>query len=686
MRQQSKKMLLAHKTKWSFMRQQSNKMLLALKTKWSFMRQQFKKKLLVIKTNCYFLLSTAKFRKAFLFVICGVVAIFYMIAYMLPESSEDVSKLIDSYVFRYIIFLIPASVTLYVFTYRERKEAFYNSTKANFVTDLFYCQLIVALCNFVTIIVYAFSPWEFLKSNNQGIFIIILSFITLGLVLYYGVKLFSSINFTAFRTELNKKSKGKTELLINSLEISYPKRKYECDTDREKEEIFIDGYVEKGYHYKSYIKIDPSDFIGELCTILESQYQLLHSNLKKSSQTSISDSYELIHKNAEEIFQNIINFSSNDKTNELIGLIMNSEKKFKSIVDLYQTLIFRNKELINESNKESFTKLNQQFIQSLFSFTPTYLKSDSKKCFKENVNETLEDYEEKLMNIFFGALFDLFISSIKNDNLEFSYILEEYYDVVKSKIDIEVAVGEDSIEKFTRKLHDLEISLAAWATTHNELKVLTETFIVILRHTKDEPSELKEPIESKELNKFKNNNVNKPTTKEVDFTKAFKRLPEKNESEVNKHKESYLRNLIYLMIKGHELGYYEIVGYLVKVTCSNFSSKDILDQLDEICKAEMPKAKANAGKITKNHGFYHYILHEFSFEHCFKKTFILLKVHLEDEDTKGEFELDVNHYFKDKKELKYFEDKVLVAGKDYGMLSVNRFVEIRKASKEVVSV
>lgn len=47
---------------------------------------------------------------------------------------------------------------------------------------------------------------------------------------------------------------------------------------------------------------------------------------------------------------------------------MNSEKKFKSIVNLYQTLIFRIKELINESNKESFTKLNQQFIQSLFSF------------------------------------------------------------------------------------------------------------------------------------------------------------------------------------------------------------------------------------------------------------------------------------------------------------------------------
>ncbi|HHP1135906.1 hypothetical protein ACIKIA_25470 [Bacillus thuringiensis] len=644
------------------------------------MWQQFKKNILVINTNWYFLLSTAKFRKAFLFVICGIIATFYMIAYMLPESSEDVSKLIESYVFRYIIFLIPASVTLYVFTYRERKEAFYNSTKANFVTDLFYCQLIVALCNFVAIIVYAFSPWEFLKSNNQGLFIIILSFITLGLVLYYGVKLFSSINFTAFRTELNKKSKGKTKLLINSLELSYPKRKYECDTDREKEEIFIDEYVEEGYHYKSYIKIDPSDFIGELCTILESQYQLLHSNLKKSSQTSISDSYELIHKNAEEIFQNIINFSSNDKTNELIGLIMNSEKKFKSIVDLYQTLIFRIKELINESNKESFTKLNQQFIQSLFSFTPTYLKSDSKKCFKENVNDTLEDYEEKLMNIFFGALFDLFITSIKNDNLEFSFILEEYYDVVKSKIDIEVAAGEDSIEKFTGKLHDLEISLAAWATTHNELKVLTETFIVILRHTKKEPSE------AKELNEFQNDSVNKSTIKEVDFTKAFERLPEKSESVVNKHKESYLRNLIYLMIKGHELGYYEIVGYLMKVTCSNFSSKDILNQLDEINRTEMPKARAKTGKITKNHGFYHYILHEFSFEHCFKKTFILLKTHLEDENTKGEFDLDVNLYFKDEKEQKYFEDKILAAGEDYGMLSVNRFVEIRKDSKEVVSV
>lgn len=291
------------------------------------------------------------------------------------------------------------------------------------------------------------------------------------------------------------------------------------------------------------------------------------------------------------------------------------------------------------------------------------------------MNDTLEDYEEKLMNIFFGALYDFFISSIKNDNLKFSYILEEYYDVVKSKIDIEVVQGEDSIEKFTRKLHDLEISLAAWATTHNELKVLMETFIVILRHTT-----------ARESSESKDNKVNKqvPKTK-LDLTRAFEKLPEKSEPKVNKHKESYLINLIYLMIKGHELGYYEIVGYLLKVICSNFSSKDILDQLDEIYKAEMPKTRKRMKKITKNHGFYHYILHEFSFEHGFKKTFILIIIHLEDEDTKGEFELNVNNYFRDEKEQKYFEGKIFSAVEDYGMLSVNRLVDIRKSSKDVVN-
>ncbi|MDQ0999778.1 hypothetical protein QFZ28_000178 [Neobacillus niacini] len=637
------------------------------------MWQQFKKSLLIIKikTNWHFLLSRAKFRKAFIPAICGLVALFYLITGLLPEfsNSTKIPTLITSFVFRYILFLIPASVTLYVFTYRERKEAFYNSTKSNHVTDLFYRQLSISLLSLFLIILYVFSP---LNSNNHGLFIIILSFIALFLVTYYGVVLFSSINFTSFMSRLNGMSKKKTQLLIDSLNIAYPERQHTLYTEYKEEEIFIDEHVKEGYYYKSYIKVDPSDFIEELCTIIESEYQLLHSNLKKSSQTSISDSYNLIHKNADDIFQNIINFSSNDKTNELVGLIMNSEKGFKLIVYLYQTLIFRIKELINESNKESFTKLNKEFIQSLFNFTPTYLIADSKENFKPNVNEKLEEYEEQLMNIFFGAIFDLFISSIKNDNLEFSYILEEYYNVVKSKIDIEVATGEDSIEKFTKKLHDLEISLAAWATTHDELKVLTETIIVILRNTNNKKNEPKDERVNTQAKIGK-----------VDFTTAISNLSEKNQSKANKHKESYLRNLLYLMIKGHELGYYEIVGYLVKVTCSNFNSKDILDQLGEIYKTDMLKTRENMEKITKDHGFYHYILHEFSFEHCFKKTFTLIKIHLEDEDTRGVFTQNDN-VFRNDKELTYFEGKVLAAGKDYGMLSVNRLVDIRKAeaSKE----
>lgn len=653
------------------------------------MSQQFKKSLLFIKTNWVFLLSTAKFRRAFIPAIYGFLVVIYLIMNLFPESSsKGISNLINSHVFRYIIFLIPASVTLYVFTYRERKEAFYNSTQTNFVTDLFYIQLSVSLFNLVAIIVHVFSPWEALKTNNQGVFIIILSFITLILVFSYGVVLFSSINFTLFMTKLNRKSKKKTELLIDSLEIAYPKRQYTLYTEIEEEEIFIDDYVEEGFYYKSHIKVDPSDFIEQLCSMIESQYQLLDSSLKKSSQTSISDSYELIHRNAEEIFQNIINFSSNDKTNELVGLILNSKKKFKLIVDLYQTLVFRIKELINESNKESFTKLNQEFIHSLFSFTPTYLKSARKENFKKNVIETVDDYEEKLMNIFFGVIFDLFISSVKNDNLEFSYILEEYYDVVKSKIDIEVAAGEDSIEKFTKKLHDLEISLAAWAITHNELKVLTETIIVILRHTKNKSTKLIESSELSESTDSKDDTEKQEVKKvTVNFTTAYSNLPEKKDSKVTNYKNSYLKNLIYLMIKGHELGYYQIVGYLVKVTCSNFESKDILAQLVEIYKTELSKPKDDMEKITKNHGFYHYILHEFSFEHCFKKTFTLIKIHLEDIDTKGNFEVP-GQYFNNEQEQAYFEGKILAAGKEYGMLSVKRLVDIRKAeaSKEKEAV
>lgn len=46
---------------------------------------------------------------------------------------------------------------------------------------------------------------------------------------------------------------------------------------------------------------------------------------------------------------------------------------------------------------------------------------------------------------------------------------------------------------------------------------------------------------------------------------------------------------------------------------------------------------------------------------------------------KGQFTLNLEESFRDDKDLNYFEGKVLAAGKDYEMLSVNRFVDIRKA-------
>lgn len=585
------------------------------------------------------------------------------------ENSSITFEKLD-FLIRFIIFSVPATITVYFFTYKERKEAFHSSVKSSFVGAVFFYQLSLSIFALICLshVYFVYGAKDY--NINQFMFSFVITIL--------------SITFMFIFIFILLKSKDGLFNLLILIHVT-----------KLRSNAFKFGIMQG-----KYIFFDPYDFIQNYNNGIEAQYQIISSNLKTSSYLEIEHYYLQVFENSIDIFSNVINpvdfdnlyyffNKNNDQSNENsseskdqeIGKSKKNQNQNenqsieKSILRLYKLILVQSKQLINESIIHKFTSLNSEFISNFIRYAPFNFQESDSKLDEEELKVLLR-YQDELIKTFFGALFETVQLALKDEKLDYSFLIQEYYKTSNRARSLVGVKGKDDLNsplvKITKNINDrsveFETSLAMWSMEQDRLKALTESTILILRNSRVTPE--KNYIKGMRIvSKF----LKFPGLKErYNDVLTAKKLFQENIMPT----EDYLFKLLLIVIKGHELGNYACVGYLTKVIVSNFEIKEIqeafkqvFDKYKHIIKDEQ---KAEYNPIEFKTSYYHSILHEFSFKYCFMKTSLLFAIQIGFRYEYRKEDMEIEKYFDNVEDLILHRDKLLAAGNKYGLLSVDK--------------
>jgi hypothetical protein len=572
-------------------------------------------------------------------------------------------KEVLDYVVRFMIFEVPATITIFSFVYKEQKDASYSNTKISNVWKVFYwtigCSLITLLFSIVTISENPLTSKDIIINKKQFLMSIIYSITSLTLLVIFIVSLIRNMDIRHSFSKTFKRSK-----------------KYH--------KILKDIYDQK----KKYNLFDYHPLMNKYNHLIESNSQLLMSSMEKNNLLEIRKELQKVYSLSQDFYQHFINVESikdltsflSQNRNSVVFKIITSSLEGNSnkdnIIEIYNNILLNYKLLIRKSSDLGITKIQKQAFTEFIALNPVKLYNyDLTNLDKEDFDNALEYYEELTSN-YHRSLFEIIKEFSNEDTMEYSYLLEQiaessnYFEEITSIDDNEDERIKLLNQSFINKVLTLIEAIIISPIGTNNVKFLTESTNILLRYYYtqvpfpfSESDELKKKLRGEEEQDFLDQFINK----NKDLTRS-KQTP----NHFFKHLivKEIIRLIIHALHKSIELGHYQCTGYLTKICCSHLTVKNFYQSIIEYTNRIIDRQN-----ISYDLDYYHYSINNFSKFHCIQKMVLILNYQMLYRF--GESSVDLlgkttQKVFLNVEQLEYMLEKVLAAEKAYGMVAFDK--------------
>jgi hypothetical protein len=598
------------------------------------------------------------------------------------------NQLMLNYSIRFLIFVIPATIAIFTFVYKEKKDASYSNLKTSNITQWFICTICFeVLALFFSITTITEFPDETTKSligypNHHYQMSIIFTFITLVAMIAYSTFLFIHMDIHySFKFTSNKNVR-----LHRILKYFYKNENSKYN-------------INYNYLFNSYNHMLESNFQLVIAAISKKNLSNVEDEIKKlfaltkdfySTFIDVSSlkylSKLLNEKNEDKMFIKDISiikkFLNQDETNE--EALENSVKYQEKLIEVYKTILYSYKMIIREASKNHVTDIQKLAYIELSALNPI-------KLFKFNINEIDGDtfvnvyyYYLRLSDCYQAELFETIKEFSDEKSVEYSYLLNHITSSVKFFESINTLEKNESEYQliFYTSLINKEInliqSLLVRAVEINNVRFLTESMRLLLdlyyTHVK-KPDDIEKTI-SKKLKKE---------------NEIFERyVPLTTNSNVSSKKyngvyreliaKSILKIILHSLYKSIELNNYGCTGYLIKVSVSHITMKNYLKEIQDFIQIIIERKN-----LIFNMNYFHYSFNSYSKIHCIQKMVLLLAYqfiyrygHVHKNDLQDIVKIV---FLENKDDLNYMLEKIDSASKSYGMVSIT---DKTKSIKQVI--
>ncbi|WP_200411912.1 hypothetical protein [Virgibacillus salexigens] len=581
------------------------------------------------------------------FILYGLLFVFID-----PGDNTNYGETVN-YLMRIILILIPISVAVFTFAYKETKETAYISLKTSNIQFPFILFNTSAVNTLISCLVILTLDGDN-KSFNYLIILLCHSVVSISLFIWYFVNLIYSMDIIK---SLKSSLKAASNTLFIMERVIYSKKKNLAD--KKLKFIFnnLSKYNEANFHLFNKL--------------------LLRNHFNKNS------------KMKSEIYDLNIRFTKtfiNTPDKEVLFQFYSSHNfMIEKVTNLYNNILLNYRVIIRSSTKNKLTTLQNELIENMFQMSPLTIID----VHQQTDNKQAKLLGEKVIDSYFSTLFELITELCDEDTVEFSYLLDQIIKndeplaALKTQMNIE---DDNLINHYFHKLLNLFEALVIWSMESKNLYHLTESVNIVLTikryfdHSKIESSSNKTNRSDKLT--FKIDNAEGIPTSKVfaDLSDMLKEVVEtvkvKHEPNSNIKKKDYTKFKIYIeekilyiifnaILKSVEIGHYQCTGYMIKVLVNTFDTKSLQDYTSKFylntCKTS---------NITINFGYFHYSINEYSKVYCLNKMFLIMTTQIL--YRKDDYLL-LSFIAKkiEKNDFKYLCNKLINAAPNYGLLSIN---------------
>jgi hypothetical protein len=587
-------------------------------------------------------------------------------------------RIMLDYAIRFLIFIIPATITIFTFVYKEKKDASYSNLKTSNITQLFICTI----CIEILALIFSITTFsEFPKEGASSIsgfpyhhyqMSILFTLSAIVTMVIYSIILFIQMDIHySFRFAFNKNVK--LHLML----------KYFYKNNHEKHK-FSYNHMFEVYNY-----------------MLESNFQLVIAAISKKNLSNVEDELKKLFALTKDFYSTFIDVSSVSYLSKLIMVKDNhlffynvikfikyilGETKLQEeplenrvdyqekLLEVYKTILYSYKMIIREASKNHVTDIQKlAYIEfsvlnpiKLFKFNPNDLDADT----FVNINS----YYQKLAESYHEALFETIKEFSDEKTVEYSYLLNQ----ITSSVDFFESVK--SLKRKRAKQQDIFYtslinketafveSLIIRAVEINNIRFLTESMRLLLdlfySHV-NKPEGIAKVISNKlrKEHKIFDKYVTLPTN-----APAFQRAPD------GMFKELVVTNIMKIVLnalyKSIELNNYGCTGYIIKVSVSHITMRNYLKEIKDFIQIIIERQN-----LVFNLNYYHYSFNSYSKIHCLQKMVLLLTYQFifkyGDANKQELHDLVKVVFLENKTDLDYMVEKIKSASKSYGMISIS---------------
>ncbi|WP_411954770.1 hypothetical protein ACKXGF_02825 [Alkalibacillus sp. S2W] len=594
-----------------------------------------------------------KYKWSLLFVYTMLVAIaitLFLKVNLTQLLSISPDEELLTFISRFLIIQITVTITIYSFVYKEKKEASYSNLRNSRINNSF---IITVLLSFLTlffslITMYSISP----DSNGSNFFINtfifwLISITMLGLYLWF---LFSDMDISNALKRNLKKTKNYQELITDIAN---------------QEGKFLLNY---------------SHILQDYNTIVESNFQLIISLIEKNKFSDIEVRQFDLYQVTNEIHSEYVHNS------DLISFykFLNSKTNKKELINLYKNVLLNYKLLIRTASKHKMTNLQKKAYKEFLSLSPIKLYKSDLRELEDKEFKLLWDYYDELTSEFFTSQLDILKEFSNESTIENSFFIEQLNsNETLNEFLLEMSTIEKNNEKdyknkdrlyrtFIDETYNFLESVIMWAVEEDQIKFLTESTSMLLdyyyTHIQNADYQIKnirkqfsDSNEETFLEDFISKNKNYYNHNIYSNNSIFKELVWERTNFV----------MIEALYKSIEIGHYRCSGYIIKIVCTHFKFKNMLDFLNTYLKRSVFRENQKSDSLL-----HHSTINKHSFVHCFQKLVVLLsyqmffKHTLDDEIMNKLTEMIKIIFLNNRNDLYYILDKIDQAKDKYGMVSI----------------
>ncbi|PBB04756.1 hypothetical protein [Salimicrobium humidisoli] len=435
-------------------------------------------------------------------------SLFFQILLTTSPSIDPVEDL-----FFLIRIVLPLSLTIYIFAYRERKDISYSTLK----TSVSLMNIVYLLLSLLLIVLVVLDRYDYYQNS---VLLMILTFIWLIVLVVAYIKMLGSINLFSVINKSSKKFHKAKKRAKNSLE----------KMEEISESTILETYIQHNYSSTSEIE----EKLKLMSLNVEIVYQIMISKLKYNLSLDFEKSF---NEHNEAIVECVENFNAS-YLEKLVSVYNNSYYNF------YASVLKKNVLLLKYASEDkSYNNINL-IINSLSRLAPNVIQlKKSEKHVRDGHSDALhvEEYVTKqnnhLIDEYFKNIYESLVILEKDDSSKVRKLMSLVFKQEQ----------QSSIFIRTSDLISLLISAKLLAIEKNNLKMLTDMtnhLLNMARNTK--------LSHNPDLN-----------TRLADVMKTDVLLDDQD----NKRQEKTVvtQVLILSIIKSVELGHYGCAGFLIKV-------------------------------------------------------------------------------------------------------------------------